>query len=64
MSDYWKRLKVHPGVPIATVLSLAGPIVGLMREDGSWWVGLIMLVFWIPVLITARTQPLPEEPPQ
>ena len=62
MSNYWKRLQNHPGVPIAALLSIAGPIAGLLREDGDWRVGLIMLIFWVPVLITARTQPLPAPP--
>lgn len=61
MSDYWKRLGNHPGVPMAALLSVLGPIFGLMRPDGDWRVGLIMMIFWVPVLITARTQPLPKE---
>ena len=59
MSDYFKRLSNHPGVPMAALLTVAGPMVALMRPDGDWRVGLIMTVFWVPVLITARTQPLP-----
>lgn len=54
MSDYWKRLKNHPGWPSAMFMSLAGLVAGLSREDGNWWVGLITLVFWVPVLLTAR----------
>lgn len=61
MSDYLKRLSNHPGVPMAALLSFAGPVVALMRPDGEWRVGLITLVFWLPVLITARSQPLPGE---
>lgn len=56
MSAYWKRLKRHPGVPIASFFSVTGAIPGL--RSGSWQhvaVGVaIMSVFWIPVLITAR----------
>lgn len=59
MSDYLKRLSNHPGVPMAALLSVAGPLLALMRPDGEWRVGLITLVFWLPVLITARSQPLP-----
>jgi hypothetical protein len=61
MSDYLNRLKAHPGVPIASLVSVAGPVVALLRHDGVWQIGLFMLVFWIPVFITARTQPLPED---
>jgi hypothetical protein len=56
---YWQRLKAHPGVGIATILSLSGFVIG--ASVGEWWRGCIMLVFWIPVLLTARTQPVGEE---
>jgi len=61
MSNYLRRLSIHPGVPMATAMSIAGLIAGLQRPDGNWAVGLIMLVVWIPVLITAASQPLPGE---
>ena len=60
-AGYWKRLKHHPGVPIATILSFAGPAVALTRPDGNWMVGLVMLLTWVPVLVTARTQPIPRD---
>lgn len=60
-AGYWRRLKAHPGVPIAAILSLSGPAIALQRPDGDWRVGLIMLFSWVPVLITARTQPLPQD---
>lgn len=61
MSDYWKRLKNHQGFPVAIFLSLTGLLMGLSRQDGNWWLGLSMSAFWIPVLLTARTEPLPRE---
>jgi hypothetical protein len=54
MSDYFKRLQIHPGVPIASMLTV---MMGLM---GGWGGALASLMFWVPVLITARTQPLPK----
>lgn len=64
MNDYWKRLKNHPGVPMASALSIAGIVAAAASEHGDWRVGLLVSVFWIPVLLTARTQPLPKEPPR
>lgn len=53
MENYWQRLANHPGAPLATVLTIGGLFAGLSREDGDWWFGLITLVFWVPVLLTA-----------
>lgn len=57
LQKYWRSLKRHPGVPIATMLTLAGFAAGAER-GGEWLLhGLIgatvMCVFWIPVLWTA-----------
>lgn len=58
MRIYFKRLQNHPGVPIAAALSVIGPAVALSRPDGDWRIGLVMLIVWVPVLITAVTQPI------
>jgi len=52
---YWKRLRHHPGVPIASVFTVAGALAGGVQGT------LIASLIWIPVLITARTQPVPED---
>jgi len=59
--SYWKRLQNHPGVPIATLLTAAGVLAGLSRPDGNWAIGLVMAVWWVPVLSTARTQPVDDD---
>ncbi len=65
MKTYWKRLKNHPGVPVATAMSVMFPLAGLGNEN-DWRVGVIAgavaaLAVWAIVLWTARTQPLPRE---
>ena len=61
MLDYWRRLKAHPGVEIASLLSVAGGFAGLQSDIGFIGGELVMgVVVWTPVLITARTQPLPD----
>lgn len=65
MRTYWKRLKAHPGVPVATAMSVMFPLAGLANENGRQG-GLIAgavaaLAVWAIVLWTARTQPLPRE---
>lgn len=60
MSDYWERLKIHPGVPLASLFTGLG--VWLAVTDGIWLAIPAMSIWWVPVLITARTQPLPEPP--
>lgn len=63
MSNYWKRLKKHPGVPLASFLTLTGAFMGTQNESmslfyGALWGALIMGVWcWPIVLWTARTQP-------
>lgn len=62
--SYFTRLKHHPGVPIATVAPTVPLIVEMMLEDGALEVGVIGAIvfavfFWVPVLLTARTQPVP-----
>lgn len=55
---YIQRLKKHPGVPIAAALTCLGFAAG---AKGEHWIvsGLIgaaiMSVFWLPVLLTARS---------
>lgn len=49
---YWQRLKGHPGVPIASIATLFGVV-----ERG--WFGLaVSALVWLPVLVTARDQPV------
>lgn len=56
IQKYWRSLKRHPGVPIATALMVLGFFAG---AKGDEWAlrGLIgaavMCVFWVPVLLTA-----------
>lgn len=56
MSDYFQRLKRHPGAPMAAALTMAGVVLAATSEH-DWRVMLVSSVWWIPVLITARTQP-------
>ena len=58
MKTYFKRLKHHPGVPIAAVLSVTGILYGII--EGKWYAGLLLATVWIPVLLTAINQPIPE----
>lgn len=55
---YWQRLKRHPGVGIAALMTVAGALAGASRGDG---IGVIIfgavimgLCVWTPVLLTAR----------
>lgn len=59
MSDYLRRLRAHPGVMIATVFSVSCAVV--LHRDGWLVVFVASALVWAPVLITARTQPLPGE---
>lgn len=63
MSDYFKRLSIHPGVPIASLMTLAGAIAGADGGTKGVLCGAAALgtICWLPVLITARTQPLPKQ---
>jgi hypothetical protein len=61
MRKYWRALKRHPGVPIATASMAMGFVAGASKvasKGGDWIVaGLIgaafMSVFWLIVLLTA-----------
>lgn len=64
MRNYFKRLRAHPGVPVAAMLTIMFLIGGLANKNPQS--GLIdglaaSLSIWLIVLITARTQPLPRE---
>lgn len=66
MKTYLKRLSVHPGVPVATFLSLAFMFAGIANEnmgvlDGAIMGLIVSAVPWAIVLLTARTQPLPKD---
>lgn len=66
MRSYWKRLRNHPGVPTASVLTVAFCLAGMSRDDVSLMQGVVIglvtsLFMWAIVLWTARTQPLPEQ---
>jgi hypothetical protein len=58
---YWKRLSHHPGISFAVAMTALGLMAGFARPDGNWAFGLVGLLVWIPLLITARTQPVPED---
>lgn len=56
---YWQRLKAHPGVGHAALLTVIFPLAGLANEQPVTGVvaGLIAATsVWMIVLITARTQ--------
>jgi len=63
MSDYGKRLAVHPGVLPAAGMTLMGAMIGARNsvKAGFYGAALMGLLCWTPVLITARTQPLPDD---
>ena len=51
-----RRLKRHPGVPIATAMMFLGFFAG--AEGNEWALGgmigaAVMCIFWVPVLWTA-----------
>ena len=52
---YWLRLKHHPVWPPALVLTMLGAFTGGVAG------AIALSIFWIPVLITARTQPVPSK---
>lgn len=54
MKRYLRNLRHHPGVPIATAMTLMGALAGKGSPRGAIVGALVMSVFWIPVLITAR----------
>jgi hypothetical protein len=59
MFDYIKRLRSHPGVPVAIYFQLVGFIFGITSQTGDkldrtlFCVGVMSLI-WIPVLWTNR----------
>ena len=59
MSDYLKKLRAHPGVPIATAFTVFGGVAGLQNDHMGFFLGALVagFVVWIPVLLTARSQP-------
>lgn len=67
MTTYWKRLKNHPGVPVATIFTIIGTGAGIGNESmgmlsgSAFGAGMCALISWPIVLWTARTQPLPPE---
>lgn len=64
MKTYIKRLKAHPGVPVAAMLTVVFPLAGLGNKNTLPGVaaGLACAAMvWLIVLWTARTQPLPKE---
>ena len=59
---YIDRLKQHPGVPIAIAFPIFAALAGADR--GPWGMAVCALfgsIVWIPVLWTARTQPVSRE---
>ena len=59
---YIDRLKQHPGVPIATVFTFFGAAAFYEHGISGMATGALMSSFvWIPVLWTARTQPVSGE---
>ena len=66
MSEYFKKLKAHPGKGMATGMTLIGGLAGMSNESFSLVGGFVFgaavftAAFWPIVLWTARTQPLPK----
>jgi hypothetical protein len=58
MRNYLKRLRAHPGVPIAAVLTFAFLLAALSNErspGGAMWIALVFAALvWGVVLWTAR----------
>jgi hypothetical protein len=52
MVNYFLRLKHHPGVPWAALLSGTGALAGRDSPRGVVVGTLVMSIYWIPVLIT------------
>lgn len=62
--QYFKRLKAHPGVPVAAAFTLVFILAGLSNKSlgllGGVMIGLLTSSpYWAIVLWTVRTQPLP-----
>ena len=63
---YWQRLKAHPGTGYATMSTLLGALAGAQRQDASLTTiitgaSVMGIICWVPVLLTARTQPVHED---
>ena len=56
MKTYLHRLRRHPGLGYATVLTASGVVAGAGRggASGALVGGLFMSICWVPVLLTAR----------
>lgn len=60
IGKFYLSLQNHPGVGVATVLTIAGGVAGLQRDN--WLLGAIVgsavmgACCWIPVLLTAWEQ--------
>ena len=59
MKDYFKRLKTHPGVNVAIMMTILGFLAGATNKSVTiyWQGGLVGMVFvggvcWIIVLIS------------
>jgi hypothetical protein len=58
MKDYFKRLRTHPGVPVASVMTVVGSLAGASNQsfpiaDGMVFGGLFMGGFcWSVVLLS------------
>jgi len=61
MRTYFKRLKNHPGVPVATILSIAFFLMGLPDINSALFGLVASGIVWVPVLLTAINQPLPRD---
>jgi len=58
---YMQRVRSHPGVPTAAILTVVFPLAGLMNEQPVTGIaaGFIAATsVWLIVLVTARTQPV------
>lgn len=68
MKTYLEALKVHPGVPVASVMTVLMPAAGLLNENDpilASVAGLVLaMMAWFAVLATVyqnwRVQPDPE----
>ena len=63
---YWQRLRAHPGTGYATMFTLLGALSGAQRHDASLTTTIVGaavmgIICWVPVLLTARTQPVHED---
>lgn len=61
---YWNNLRRHPGVPVATVLTIMGFVAGIDHLAASIYGGpigaaVMGLIYWPIVLWTATYMPTP-----